>query len=70
MQLDGSKIPTYPDEYIGAAFEPPCGITNVVRFVNGVCPFSGHKDCHDCITNEFDAECMWVLINANKFGLA
>jgi hypothetical protein len=60
----------YPKLQEGLAFKPPCEIVDLVKFEQGVCPFSGHKDCRDCISNEFDAECIWYLCNAEKFGLA
>jgi hypothetical protein len=58
------------DIILGVPFEPPCEISDFVIFVNGACPFSGHEDCSECISSEFDAECMWYLLHSNKFGLA
>lgn len=70
MWLDVPKVSVDPGGAAGVGFTPPCEITDIVKFVNGVCPFSGHSDCRDCISNEFDAECIWLLLNSDKFGLS
>jgi len=67
---DKPQTYVYPDDNDGLAFAPPCEIVDLVKFVDGVCPFSGHEDCRDCISNEFDAECIWQLCNSDRFGLA
>lgn len=70
MLRDRPQVYVYPDHEYGEPFEPPCEIVDLVKFIDGVCPFSGHSDCRDCISNEFDATCMWYLCNSDKFGLA
>jgi len=67
---DRSQAYVYPDRIGEMAFAPPCEIVDLVKFVDGACPFSGHADCRDCISNEFDAECVWRLCNSDRFGLA
>jgi hypothetical protein len=49
---------------------PPCEISLVIRFVEGKCPYSGETDCRDCISNEFDAECVRFLCDTDSFGHA
>jgi hypothetical protein len=40
---------------------PPCRLSDVVVFVDGKCPYSGESDCRDCISNEFELECVNTL---------
>ncbi len=70
MLVDRPRSYIYSDLMDETAFAPPCEIVDLVKFVNGICPFSGYEDCRDCISNEFDAECIWRLCNLDRFGLA
>jgi hypothetical protein len=55
-----------------AVFQPPCELEWKVDFINGKCPFSGCKECADCITNEHDRVCVAWLRDSNieSFGIA
>lgn len=51
-------------------YDPPCGLVSFVEFTGGKCPYSGCKKCGECITNDFDQQCVEILKYSDKFGLA
>jgi len=55
----------------GIVDNPPCDIAKRVIFVDGICPISRCTECSECITNDFDALCVWSLTNdPETFGQA
>lgn len=45
-------------------FRPPCGLSNYVRFENGICPYSGCKSCEECLATSMDIEALEILKHA------
>jgi len=58
------------DCIVNIVHNPPCKLHEVVLFTGGICPFTGEASCDDCISCEFDADCINYLINADRFGLS
>lgn len=42
-------------------FYPPCKLVSYVRFERGVCPYSGYKDCGECLPTDMDFKALELL---------
>jgi len=49
---------------------PPCNLQEIVLFTGGLCPLTGETSCEECISCEFDADCIRYLVTTERFGLA
>ncbi len=64
------KLDEYDEIPERVIVDPPCALADIVKFIEGKCPYSLKYNCFECISTLDDLKYIEILRTSEKFGEA